>query len=88
VLNPLSRGLDKMREFTTFFAPNENRSPSAIIVRRLCLDVSFLVCVLGLVRVIWKRSGVRRREVHAALVVLWRAILGSKPDRVMVDRGI
>ncbi|TFK74495.1 ACBP-domain-containing protein [Pluteus cervinus] len=88
VLNPLSTFLDKLKELTTFFARNENRSPSAIVVRRLCLDVSFLVCVVGLVRLIWRRSGVRRREVKHALIVLWRAILGIKPERSMIERGV
>lgn len=87
VLNPLSRGVDSLKELATFFARNENRSPTLIIVRRLCLDVSFLLCVLALVRTIWKRSGVRRREVRAALIVLWRALLGTK-ERVLVDRGV
>jgi hypothetical protein len=88
VINPLSRGLDLLREFATFFARNENRSPTSIILRRLCLDVSFLLCVFGVVSALWRKSGVRRREVRAALVVLWRAILGTKPQRSLVDRGV
>lgn len=87
VLNPVSRGIVHLRELAKFFARNENRSPSLIILRRLCLDVSFLLSVLGVLRMIWKKSGVRRREVYAALVVLWRAILGSK-QRTMVERGV
>ncbi|KAG6907842.1 hypothetical protein DXG01_007224 [Tephrocybe rancida] len=87
VLNPVARGLDTLRELATFFARNENRSPTSIIIRRLCLDVSFLVCVLATLKFVWKRSGVRRREVRFALRVLWRAILGANPDRVMMDRG-
>ncbi|KAF5387932.1 hypothetical protein D9615_000122 [Tricholomella constricta] len=88
ILNPLSRGLDKLREFATFLARNEDRSPTSIIVRRLCLDVSFLICVLAIMKVLWRRSGVRRREVRFALTVLWRAILGSKPERMMMERGV
>jgi len=88
VLSPLSRGVDGIRNLATFFARNENRSPTMIIVRRLCLDVSFLLCMLTVVRVLWRRSGVRRKEVRAALVVLWRAILGSKKERTMVSRGV
>ncbi|KAG6831892.1 hypothetical protein H0H92_007009 [Tricholoma furcatifolium] len=88
VLNPISRGLDKLRDLATFFARNEDRSPTSIIIRRLCLDVSFLVCVVAAVRLIWSKSGVRRREVRFALQVLWRAIVGAKPDRVMMDRGV
>lgn len=87
VLNPISRGITFLRELASFFSRNENKSPTWIIVRRLCLDVSFLLCVLAVVRAIWRMSGVRRREVRAALVVLWRAVLGRK-DRIMVDRGV
>jgi len=88
VLNPLSRGLEKLRVISTFFARTENRSPSMIIIRRLCLDVSFFLCVIALVGAIWRKSGVRRREVKAALVVLWKAVLGVKPDQPHVDRGV
>ncbi|KAJ7179416.1 hypothetical protein C8R46DRAFT_1073695 [Mycena filopes] len=88
VVNPISRGIEALREAAMFFARDENRSPTSIVVRRLCLDVSFLLCVLAVIRAIWRKSGVRRREVNAALVVLWRAILGTKKPRVMVDRGV
>lgn len=81
VLNPLSRGLVRMKELATFFARNEDRSPSMIIVRRLCLDVSFLLTVIMIVGGLWRKSGVRRREVRAALVILWKAIVGSNPPR-------
>ncbi|KAF9534959.1 acyl CoA binding protein-domain-containing protein [Crepidotus variabilis] len=84
VLHPLSYGLVRLKEFATFFARNEERSPSMIIVRRLCLDVSFLMTVVMLVGALWRKSGVRRREVKAALVILWRAILGTKPPRQLV----
>ncbi|KAJ7688436.1 hypothetical protein B0H17DRAFT_1068717 [Mycena rosella] len=89
VVNPVARGIEALREAATFFARDENRSPTLIIVRRLCLDVSFLLCVLAVIRTLWRKSGVRRREVNAALVVLWRAILGTKKaPRTMVDRGV
>ncbi|PPQ92378.1 hypothetical protein CVT25_008728 [Psilocybe cyanescens] len=88
ILNPMSRGLDRLREISVFFASNENRTPSMIIIRRLCLDVSFLLCVVGLIGALWRKSGVRRREVRAALIVLWRAIVGSKQQRLLVDQGV
>ncbi|KIM45895.1 hypothetical protein M413DRAFT_440947 [Hebeloma cylindrosporum] len=88
VLNPLSRGLEKLRVMATFFARTENRSPSMIIIRRLCLDVSFFLCVIAIFGAIWRKSGVRRREVKTALVVLWNAVLGVKPQRPYVDRGV
>lgn len=88
VLNPLSRGVDILHNFATFFARNENRSPTMIIVRRLCLDISFLMCVVGIISAIWRKSGVRRREVRAALLVLWRAVLGNKMPRELIERGV
>ncbi|KAG6833829.1 hypothetical protein H0H87_011763 [Tephrocybe sp. NHM501043] len=57
VLNPVFRGLNKLQELAMFFARNEDRSPTSIIIRRLCLDVSFLLCVLAAVKFLWKRSG-------------------------------
>lgn len=83
VMNPLSRGWVHLRDFSTFFARNENRTPSMVIIRRLCLDVSFLACIIAIIGAIWRKSGVRRREVKAALGVLWRAILGTKPERML-----
>jgi len=89
VLKPLSTVLHKLRVLTKFFlARNENRSPSAMIVRRLCLDISFLLFVVGLLRLIWRKSGVRRREVKAALIALLRAIFGIKNERTSMDRGV
>lgn len=81
ILNPLSRGIVRLREVAIFFARNEHRSPSMTIVRRLCLDVSFLLSVITIVRGLWIRSGVRRREVKIALIILWRAIVGSTTPR-------
>jgi hypothetical protein len=84
VLNPLSHAMDALRDMSTFFSRDENRSPSMVIIRRLCLDVSFLLCVIGVIGAIWRRSGNRRREVRMALVLLWRAIVGCPA----VDQGV
>jgi hypothetical protein len=88
VLNPASHALTAVRQAVTVFARAENRSPWAIVVRRLVLDISFLICVLAVFRTAWRRSVMRRREIKAALVVLGRAILGTKKPRTMVDRGV
>ncbi|KAL0949861.1 hypothetical protein HGRIS_009894 [Hohenbuehelia grisea] len=88
VLNPVSYGIGQLKEFAKFFARNENRSPTVLIIRRLCLDVSFLLCVLALVRSVWRKSGVRRGEVRSALQILWQAIVGTKKTRTMIDRGV
>ncbi|CAK5275784.1 unnamed protein product [Mycena citricolor] len=88
LVSPVSRGLEVGRALTQFFARDENRTPGMAIVRRLTLDVSFLFCVLWIFRSLWRKSGVRRREVRAALIVLWRAVIGSQPPRTMVDRAV
>lgn len=88
VLNPLSLGIQRMKELAVFFLRNEHRSPSMIIVRRLCLDISFLLSVIIILRSLWIRSGQRRREVKVALVILWRAIVGSRPPRHHLQHGI
>lgn len=89
VLNPIQKGIAQLRALSELLVKNENRSPSAIILRRLFLDASFLFCCLLFVRTIWRKSGARRRDVRAALIVLWRAILGTNSrDRNMVDKGI
>ncbi|KAJ4472173.1 acyl CoA binding protein-domain-containing protein [Lentinula aciculospora] len=87
VLNPISRVIERLKELSRFFARNESRSPSMIVLRRLCLDTSFLFCVIGLIRFLWQKSGMRRREVNAALRVLWRAIMG-RDNRIMIDKGV
>ncbi|KAF8529250.1 ACBP-domain-containing protein [Hysterangium stoloniferum] len=67
-------------------------SPVLLIVRRLLLDASFILAVLGITGWIWRKTGLRRREVYVALGVLWRALTGSeagsRPGRQMVDRGV
>jgi len=45
--------------------------------------MSFVVFVVAFLRLAWRRSGVRRREVKRALVVLWRAVIGAGPDRLL-----
>jgi len=87
LLVPLYRGVCYVRHWAVFFAQDENRSPAKIVVRRLCLDVSFLMAVVATVGWFWRRSGVRRRAVRAALVVLWQALVGHKPARRMLHKA-
>jgi hypothetical protein len=88
VVNPITRALHFLRHVATFFARNENRSPMLIVVRRLCLDASFLFCVLAVLGAAWKKSGVRRREIRIALKILGRAIVGSSKQRIMMEQGV
>ncbi|KAI0363555.1 ACBP-domain-containing protein [Pilatotrama ljubarskyi] len=89
VLRPLVRVLRLFRQLAVFLANGENRSPTLVIIRRLFLDVSFILCFLALFKAGWRRSGMRRKEVIAALRGLWKAILGqSQGVRHMVERGV
>lgn len=87
VLSPVTRVGGTLRQLARFFATSDH-SPTLIVVRRLCLDMSFLFCVLWVLRAFWRRTGVRRREVRLALKILLRAILGRPQERALVDQGV
>ena len=87
VLQPLARVFRLFRQLMAFLANSDNRSPTFVVIRRLFLDISFVLCVLAAFKLSWRRSGVRRREVAAALQGLWRAIVGQQVPRHMVERG-
>lgn len=88
VLVPLARVYARFRRLMDLLLYSENRSPTFVVVRRLFLDISFLLCVLGVVKMAWIRSGVRRREVLDALRGVWWAFMGRRPPRVLVDRAV
>ena len=71
-------------------AVNENRSPTFVVIRRLFLDLSFVLAVLAVMKVGWRRSGLRRKEIYIALGVLWRVVMGGRTGvvRRMVDQGV
>lgn len=78
VLKPLLKNLSFIQRLVLFFLQSgQDRSPVLIIVRRLCLDISFVLAVLGLLRTVWIKTGTRRREVGAALTILWAAVAGK-----------
>jgi len=88
LLSPLSRVAGSLRYLLDFLASSETRSPTFIVIRRLFLDISFLLCVLACMRLMWRRTGIRRKEVLAALGGVWRAILGHKKPRMLVDKAV
>lgn len=85
VLKPLSRMALSLKQLVIFFGRSENRSPVLTIVRRLLLDISFSLAVLGLLRLTWKKTATRRREVNAALILLWAALSGRNRGRRMIS---
>ena len=90
VLQPLAKLLSSVRSAVAFLAVNENRSPTFVVIRRLFLDLSFVLAVLAVAKVGWRRTGLRRGEVYVALGVLWKAVVGSRTGRVrrMVEQGV
>ncbi|KAI0650154.1 ACBP-domain-containing protein [Trametes meyenii] len=88
VLHPLVRAVRLFRQLSAFLANSDGRSPTFVVVRRLFLDISFVLCFLAVFKAGWRRTGVRRREVVTALRGLWRAILGQQGVRHMVDRAV
>ena len=84
--NALARVLRMLRQFAIFLANSEGRSPTFLVLWRLFLDLSFILCTLAFIKTVWKRTGVRRREVNAAIRALWWAIVGKTPARG-IDRG-
>ncbi|PCH41324.1 ACBP-domain-containing protein [Wolfiporia cocos MD-104 SS10] len=88
VLTPLARAAAMLKFISSFLGRGHGRSPALVILRRLFLDISFLLCVLAVARMVWRRSGMRRREVLAALRGLWWAVVGRKPPRMLVERSV
>jgi len=88
VLKASARMLKSLREFAIVLSNTEGRSPTFVVLRRLFLDLSFILCALTLIKTIWRKTGVRRRAVNAAMRALWWAIIGRAPTRDMADRGI
>ncbi|KAG8796779.1 hypothetical protein FRC12_000029 [Ceratobasidium sp. 428] len=88
VLTPLARSVISARRMLEVV----RRNPTLTIVRRLMLDISFLLALLALIRACWRRFGGRRKEVFSALGGLWIALVngGQVPrrERMLVDRGV
>jgi hypothetical protein len=87
ILKPISRALAFLYKSAHFFASDDSRSPTKMIIRRLCLDISFLLCVIAIIRAFWRKSGGRRREIKIALVVLGRAMAGNRAPSGLSERG-
>lgn len=90
VLQPLAKLLGSVRRAAAFLAVNENRSPTFVVIRRLFLDLSFVLAVLAVAKVGWRRTGLRRKEIYIALGVLWGAVTGGRTGNVrrMVEQGV
>lgn len=89
VLTPLARSVISARRMMEVV----RRNPTLTIIRRLMLDISFLLALVAVIRACWRRFGGRRREVLSALSGLWIALVngGQTPvrrERILVDRGI
>jgi hypothetical protein len=83
VFKGMARVLASLRQIAEFLSDSEGRSPTFVVVRRLFLDLSFIICTLALAKTVWRRTGVRRREVGVAIRALWCAVVGKTPARGM-----
>lgn len=83
VFKSMARVLASLRQIAEFLSDSEGRSPTFVVVRRLFLDLSFIICTLALAKTVWSRTGVRRREVGVAIRALWCAVVGKTPARGM-----
>ena len=83
VFKGMARVLASLRQLAVFLSDNEGRSPTFVVIRRLFLDLSFILCTLALAKTVWRRTGVRRREVGAAIQALWWAVVGKTSARRM-----
>jgi len=88
VFKGIARVMASLRQLAVFLSDTEGRSPTFVVVRRLFLDLSFILCTLGFIKTVWRRTRVRRREVNSAMRALWWAVVGKSPARSMADRGI
>ena len=88
VLNPLSTVVARIQRFMDFLLHNDTRSPALVVVRRLVLDVSFLLCLLATVRLAWRRSNSRRQTLLDILKNIWFIVVGHQVPRTLVDRGV
>lgn len=71
VFSPVTNFGIAIRQLTRFmFAASVKRSPVLVVIRRLSLDLSFIFCAVYILRALWQKTGVRRREVKKALKIL------------------
>lgn len=89
VLTPLARSVTSTRRMIEVV----RRNPTFTIIRRLMLDISFLIALVALIRACWRRFGGRRHEALRVLGGLWIALVNGgqmpvKRERILVDRGI
>lgn len=90
ILQPLARLLTSVRGVAAFLAVNETRSPTFVVIRRLFLDLSFVLAILAIAKVGWKRTGLRRKNIYVALGVLWKAVIGGRAGivRQMAEQDV
>ncbi|KAG8760280.1 hypothetical protein FRC14_003578 [Serendipita sp. 396] len=88
VLQPLFRLENNVKVFAHFLANGDEGSPILVMVRRLFLDLSFIVVVLIAFKSFWRRTRMRRADVYAALGEVWRALTGRKAPRIMAEKSV
>lgn len=90
VFSPITYMLSLTQRSIGFVLSNEafRRSPVLAIVRRLFLDLSFLLTLAALARYAWRRSGLTKGDVKRLLLHAWAIAQGrdGRP-RALADAG-
>ncbi|KZT62148.1 ACBP-domain-containing protein [Calocera cornea HHB12733] len=91
VLSPFSYALSLLQRSVSFILSNETfrRSPVLAIVRRLFLDLSFLLTLAALARYAWRRSGLTKRDVKRLVLHAWAiATSRNRQPRALAHAGV
>ncbi len=102
VLKPISRLVQSLWSLIRFLLGRKYANPPhpgaagpnplLVIIRRLLLDASFVLAAYTFLKLLWRKSSLRRREIRSALMGLWTAMIGSNEAtgqiRTLSERGV
>ena len=90
ILVPLSKIFSRLQHILLILltpTPKGRGNTLRSVTRRILLDATFVWATFLILRSIWRKTGIRRREVNRALKLVIIALLGRK-ERIMVDKGV
>ncbi|KZO94900.1 hypothetical protein CALVIDRAFT_538663 [Calocera viscosa TUFC12733] len=91
VLSPFTYLISVVQRSIGFILSNEafRRSPVLAIVRRLFLDLSFLLTLAALARYGWRRSGLTKRDVKRLVLHAWATATNRhRHPRALAHAGV
>ncbi|KAF8328615.1 uncharacterized protein EI90DRAFT_3064836 [Cantharellus anzutake] len=90
ILVPLSKIFSKLQYLLLILLtppPKMRGNTLRSLTRRIVLDATFMWALFLVLRSVWRKTGIRRREVNRALKLVIIALLGRR-ERIMVDKGV